>query len=547
MKILLILPFNTYEGKYNNETILKKGGDAELPLGLAYIKSYVKSKLPEIEIEIYDSNIDAIQYITFCDNKANMDILWRRVEKKIEDFDPDIVGISAFSHAVVGQAHKAIALCKDVNKDIITVMGGSYPTLDSECAMEDVNLDIVVLSEGEIVFYNLVKAFIHNIPLSHVKGIVYRDKGKTIVNPMEEKIQNLDELPFPDLEDLPVHLYGELARNSYQKIMDNQKPISIVSSRGCIFQCGFCATKKVWSTIRYRSAENVLEEIRYLKKKYNINFIKINDDLFTHNSERVIDICDYLIKERPIKYWGSTGENVKSLTNQNMVKKMVESGYRLFSLAIESGCNNTLKRIKKPLTLNMVQDAIDNLRQHEEVYIGASFIVGFPFETKEDIQQTYDFASSLEVNWVSLNIFSPFPKTDLYDYCIKEGYINNKKITYKDLQSTSILTTPSFDKDWLRDCNYYNNLKINFIENYALKQHNYKLAIKDFNNVITMVPNHAFGLLFLGYSFDNLGNTEQATHYYNEAKNIFKSNYFWGNYLNLFERDIKEKINFSLC
>lgn len=546
LRILLILPFNIYGGKYNNTQILKKGGEAEIPLGICYIKAYLKSKISNIKVKIYDSNIDAINYIVNFNNNATMNSLWKRVKNEIETFLPDIVGVSVFSYAMASEGHKIVAMCKKLNKNIITVMGGPYPTLSSDIVMEDNNVDIVVLSEGELVFSNLIKSLKNREPLGNINGIVYRDNGNIKVNPLENKINDLDTLPFPDLDDLPVELYGKLARSGWERVIDNIRPVSLVSSRGCVYQCGFCATKKVWGNLRCRSARNVIEEIKCLKNKYNINFVKFNDDLFTYDSARVIDICDSFIKERIIDHWGSCGETVKSLKNKQMVKKMIESGYYVFSLAIESGCSKTLKIIKKPLQLEMVNEAINNLRQYKEAYIGASFIVGFPFETKEDIQETYNFAATLDVNWVSFNMFTPFPKTDLYDYCIEENFLKNDNVKYGTLQNTSVLSTPNFDKEWLSKINYYNNLKVNFIGNYSLKIHNYDLAVREFNTVLHMVPDHAFAILYLGYCQEMLGNDRSAKLNYEKAKEIFKKNSFWSNYLKLFEKEIKEKIYYSL-
>lgn len=134
MKILLMLPFNTYGGKYDNEVVRRKGAESEVPLGLAYIKSYLKNRIPEIDILLYDANIYAIDYIIKHDNEVSMDILWNHVKERIVSFNPDIVGISAFSHAMACEAHKIAAICKNFNPKIITVMGGSYPTLSSEVA-----------------------------------------------------------------------------------------------------------------------------------------------------------------------------------------------------------------------------------------------------------------------------------------------------------------------------------------------------------------------------------------------------------------------------
>ncbi len=546
MKILLILPFNVYGGKYDNTTVLSGGGEAEIPLGLCYIKAFIKQELPSVDIKVFDSNIDALNYIVNRDNKAEMETLRNRLRKVIEDYNPDVVGISAFSHAVADEAHKILAVCKNINKNIFTVMGGSYPTLSYDCAMEDPNLDAIVQSEGEIVFYNLIKAILNQEPVSCIRGIVYRDKKQVIVNPLEEKIANLDILPFPDLDDISVELYGKLPRHSLQRLIPDLKPISIISARGCVFQCGFCATKKVWGTIRYRDPKKVMEEIKYLKSKYDVNFIKINDDLFTLNPERVIEIANLFIKEKPVEHWCSIGTTVYSLLHKEMVKKMVESGYHAFALPIESGCENTLKRINKPLKINIVKGVVEHLRQYKDVFIGGGFIVGFPFETKEEIEQTYQLADSLNLNWATFNMFTPFPKTQLYDDCVKNGYLKNTKIKYNDLQNTNVLTTPNFTKEWLIDNKYYNNLKINFVHNYHLKRQDYKSAINEFKFILKVAPNHAFALFLTGYAHERLGNKEGATLFFQKAKDVFKTDPFWAHYLQALEKELKVCLNINI-
>lgn len=543
MKILLMLPFNTYGGKYDNEVVRRKGAESEVPLGLAYIKSYLKNRIPEIDILLYDANIYAIDYIIKHDNEVSMDILWNHVKERIVSFNPDIVGISAFSHAMACEAHKIAAICKNFNPKIITVMGGSYPTLSSEVAMEDQNIDIIVMSEGEIVFYNLVKAILNNGSLKDVKGIIYRDNDTLITNPYEIKVGNLDDLPYPDLDDLPIELYQTKVIHSAQRIIDPLRPISIISSRGCIFDCGFCATVKVWGTARYRNPKCVIEEIKYLKKKYNINFVKLNDDLIAASPKKVIELCDLMIKEKPIENWMAIGLTVEMLRNKEMVEKMIESRHYFFSFSIESGCKNTLKMIKKPMRLEIVPEVMENLRRFKESYVMSCFIVGFPFETKDDIQETYDLASSLDLNWVSFVHYTPFPKTALYDYCIEAGYLKkDERITYNSLQSTNVISTPNFDRKWVEDTKYYNNLKINFVNNYALRKKDYELAKNEFKHVLKIAPDHAFALLFLGYACDKSGDKKDAKMYYHKAMTIFKQNIFWGDYFKVFEEEINSRI-----
>jgi len=539
MKILLILPFNTYEGKYDYEVVRRKGGESELPLGIAYLKSYLKTRLPEVEVKLYDSNIDAIDQIINSTVDISMDFLWDRVRNRISNYNPDIVGISVFSHSMAGEAHKVAAICKSLNPDLITVMGGSYPTLSTETVLEDKNVDLVVLSEGEIIFHNLVKAIRNNRSFDSIKGIAYLENGRIRTNQPEYKIKDLDELPYPDLDDLPVEHYGTHVIHSAQRLIEPLKPISMLSSRGCVFNCGFCATKKVWGKVRFRSPREVVDEIKYLKNRYDINFIKINDDLFATDPKRVIEICDLMIKEKPIENWASIGFTVEMLRHREMVDKLIESGHHFFTFSIESGCKKTLKMIKKPMRLEIVHKVIENLRRFKESYVISAFIVGFPFETKDDIQETYDFAASTDLNWAALNFFTPFPKTPLYDYCIESGLIQNKsKLTYTTLQNTNMVSNPHFDRKWLEETKYYHNLNMNFVNNYALRTNNFSTAKTEFLHVLKMVPGHAFAELLAGYAFEKLRDAPAADKHYVEAKRLFDNDTFWQNYLNVFREKL---------
>ncbi len=542
MKILLIIPFGVFEGKYNNEVILRQGGEAELPVGIAYLKAYLNTYLPEVEVLLFDTNIDAIDYIYHYDHNASMECLWSRVEKRIRDYNPDIVGISAFAHAVAPEAHKLAAICKSISSDIVVVMGGSYPTLSYDVVLKDMNVDVVVWSEGEVVLCNLVKALLNKEGLAGIKGIIYRESGKIKKNAQQHQIENLDDLPFPDFSDLPVALYDVVSRNALQRTMVNLKTISINTARGCLYNCGFCATKRVWGAIRYRSPQSIMEEIRQLKGKYNFNLVKFNDDLLTGDHKRVIDISNSFIRTRVVDHWSSAGVTVTSLTDSKMVDKMVESGYHYFALPIESGCNSTLKQIGKPHKLESVGKAIENLRKHKEVYMAAVFLVGFPFETKEDIVKTYDFAASLDIDWACFNIFIPFPETRLYDLCVEKGYLKGVKFGYNNF-NTAYLTTPHFTREWLDKTNYYHNLKVNFVNNYNTRKGKYLQAIREFELVINVAPEHAFAWLFLGYAQELHGDWDAAKSSYDNARKIIETEKFWGNYFMDFKKDIEDKIH----
>lgn len=544
-KVLLINPFQVTSEGYNLKVVKGGGQYAEVPLGLAYIAAMIKQKLG-LEVDIFDANIAAIKHI-WETNIVDMSILTGLLEKKLNDFAPDLVGVSCLFHAMYKMAHYTCSIVKKVLPQAIVVMGGIYPTVSYEKALLDKNVDLIVLSEGEIAMVEIIQALNEGDSIDKVDGIVYRDNGGIVVNPKTTYI-NLDELPEPARELLPIKDYTKYSRHFMTRFgdRDDMTIVTMTASRGCPFSCAFCAVRLYWgSRIRYRSPRNVLNEIESLIQKYDATDIVFNDDNFAINNEIASEILDGIIEKKwGIRWVAAGGLSVASL-KPNIIEKMCKSGNVGFNIGIESGCKEILRKVKKPVNLDKVPQVIKLIRDccnNNDYIITCFFMVGFPFETKQQIEQTYEYARGLDFDWVLFSRFQPYPGTLLYELCIEEGYLS-PDMDYENLRlSVANIETPHFDGKYLEESAYLANLEMNFVNSRNLKHGDLDRAIKDFNWVLEMVPDHAIAYYCLGQAYFKKGLREAGLKALRDAQKIVQEDEMWKRYFDYFKLDVANEV-----
>ena len=416
-KILLINPPLT--GKVSSGIFTVK-----TPLGLAYIAAYLEEHKYKPEI------LDCIAYYKevkkLGDGCYRIGLSEEKIISKIKKFNPDIIGISCSFTIYEKDSFELANLIKKINKKIIVVAGGAHTSANPFSVLKNKNIDIVVLKEGEKTFLDIVKNIQNKRELQNIGGTAVRLKNKIKVNKSMEYIQNLDELPFPARHLLPMKKYFEHPQNS---IANMRGPTTeIITSRGCPFNCIFCSIHTVWGKKwRARSAKNVVDELEHLQNKYGTKEFRFFDDNMTWDKKRIIEICDEIIKRKlNIKWDTPNGVSLNTL-DEEVLRKMKQSGYYKIVMCIESGCEETLRFIRKPLTLNSAKKII-SICNKLGIWTWSTFVIGFPDETKEDIQKTIDFAKKSGLNFSSFYVAQPYPGTDMYDVFKKKGLIKGKLV-----------------------------------------------------------------------------------------------------------------------
>ncbi len=403
MKVLFVNPPQT-ASKY------KFMGVIAPPLGIAYMAGVLQEN--NIDVEILDASAE--------------DMDFKDVEKELLKRKPDLVALTALT-PTIGRALETAQVVKETLPDSIVVMGGYHPTFNFIETLEDENVDIVIRGEGEYIMLNLVQALENQSSLHDVKGIVFEDKNskEIVVNPEAPLIQDLDELPFPALNLLPMKKYRLLDMDTHMTTM--------ITTRGCPMQCSFCSSAAMHGKkIRERSVENIVDEIEYLKTNYDIDTIAFMDDTFTLKKRKVMAICDEILKRNIEIMWGCTSR-VDTL-DEKLLKKMKEAGCITIFIGVESADQQQLDNMCKNTTISKIENAFKIARKLKIRTI-ASVALGMPGDTKEIMNKTVKFVHKLKPNYAIYSLATPYPGTRFY----KEAFEKNL-IKIKDWSKYTLIT-----------------------------------------------------------------------------------------------------------
>jgi radical SAM superfamily enzyme YgiQ (UPF0313 family) len=436
-KVMLIVP------KY---TLFKKDvRRCVTPLGLAYLAGYLERynvKILDIANEGYDNVKTEGDFVTYGleDNE---------VKKIIREFQPEVVGVSCIFSTQAENAKNALKLVKSIDNHIITLTGGSHPTYALEDMLDLDYVDFIIMGEGELPTSQLLKTLNEGGDVSQIKGLAGKLRGKKFVNSERQYVKDLDSLPFPATHLLNMELYFKINKpqNPYPK---GKRVAQITTSRGCSARCVFCTTTNFWGNrYRGRSAQNVVDELRETKEKYDIDEIQITDDNFTLNKKRAISILDG-IKNFNLKWCAPQGIAVWTLDNE-LLEKMKESGCYQLTFAVESGNQQILNKIvKKPLRLDKVKPLVKKA-QELGIDVHCFAICGLPGETIENMQETYNFVKDCEFDSASFFTATPLVGSELLAICREKSYLK-KEIKWNE-QSFKIgnISTPDFRADEVQE------------------------------------------------------------------------------------------------
>jgi anaerobic magnesium-protoporphyrin IX monomethyl ester cyclase len=418
MKILLVNPPQTFF----------HGSEApagNLPLGLMYIAATLKKAGYMVEI------LDAFMAGSIFDRTEDTETVgmpFERIKQEIQERKPDIVGIAGPFTCQMENSLRVSRLAKEVSPSILTVVGGPHASIaPEEVLIREKSVDVVVMGEGEYAMVEVAGFFEGKKTLTQVLGIAYRENGTVTVNQRRPFIEDLDQLPYPAYELVDMEHYLSPENISYRSFQD--RAISMVTSRGCPFNCCFCAVHlHMGREFRANSAEYVVKHIEYVVEKFKVKNIFFEDDNLTFDLERFEKICDGIIEDK-IKIGWETPNGVRAdCLNLNLLKKMKQSGCQSVFFGVESGDQQILdKVICKRLDLNRVVE-VSKMSREIGLKTGAFYIIGFPGETKQNMQKTVDFALMLKRKYdVGMHLFMATPSvgTRLYEECKSKGYIQD--------------------------------------------------------------------------------------------------------------------------
>jgi radical SAM superfamily enzyme YgiQ (UPF0313 family) len=394
---------------------LQGAGFGELPLGLSCLASYLNTR--GFDAYVYNADYSGKQisgykslyesYSAYLNILEDLDHpLWQGIIKKIIDFNPQAVGINLKTGSYKSATNIA-RLVKRSLPGVHLICGGTHATLLPKEVIAEGSFDFVIKGEGEETFLELLNTLKENKEPQEIKNITFRQGEKIIDNPLRPFIKDLDILPPPERD--------KLLNN---QLYSSQAKAILMTSRGCPYECIFCASEKIWQRkVRFRSPGNVIEEIFLLKDKYKANFIKIRDDAFTLNRQRAIEICK-AIEGRDI-YWQC--DTRADILDEELVKFMKRAGCIAVSVGLESGSDRILTKIKKGESAQDIQRGVSLLNRFG-INVGLFVMIGFPTETEEEIWQTLEFAKKLKANHIIAGVVTPYPGTPIFEEAKELGF-----------------------------------------------------------------------------------------------------------------------------
>ena len=426
-RIQLIFPPMVFPRFQSRQTAL-------FPLGLGYVAAALERQGYDVSLvdcpsEGYD------QIVSIGKDRAVYGISSAQIRKLIEEYRPDAVGISCLFSTLERRMLAVARMVKEIDPNIVVVTGGPHISGYYRRVIQDPAVDYCVIGEGERTVVDLFRALNAGQPPLDADGLCYRRDGQVVVQPRTQYIQDLDEVPFPARHLVDQEVYFRINKTQGLRLdgEQRQRVMQLTTSRGCPFQCWYCAKNVTWGkSFRTRSPKNVLDELEHCVERYGATRFAFQDDNLTADMDRAAAIFDGIVERRlPITWEAHNGLGVNFLSPE-LLEKMKASGCVSFTIAVESANAATLRRVQKPNYIRLAPPIVRKA-QELDMEVRGFFMIGFPHETLPEVQKTIAYARSLNLAVAAFAIVTPLPGTRLFAECVEQGLIDEATVDFEDL------------------------------------------------------------------------------------------------------------------
>ena len=335
--------------------------------------------------------------------------------KIILDNKPDLIGFSATTSGFL-DGYELAGMIKSQRPQTQIVFGGGHISALRKYLLEKFeHIDFLIPGEGEITLCELASG---KSPES-IDGLIWRNNGNVTENKERTPIQDMDMLPFPAYEKLSGFPKGyHLPLFSY--ILS--PGATMITSRGCPYQCSYCDRSVFKRSYRYNSAEYIYEHMAYLRKQFGVKHINIYDDLFTMHRKRIVQLCS-MLTDKPLGMQFNCAVRVGH-TDDELLDMLKKAGCLQVSVGIETAEPELMETHKPGVQLDEVRDTVHRIK-NKGLRIKGLFMMGLPGDTESSIQKTSDFAMSLDLDDMNMSKFTPFPGAPIWQTIEKEGSFDN--------------------------------------------------------------------------------------------------------------------------
>lgn len=336
-----------------------------------------------------------------------------QLKEKILKIKPKVIGLTCPTPLI----KNVITIMEMIKKEhpVPIIIGGPHAIVEPKSLTRVPHVDYIIKGEAETLFPELVKCIIQNKDKKHIPNLLYRENGEIVETKTEKDlIPDLNVLPFPARELLNNKLY-------FNVFTKGNTCTSIITSRGCPYTCVFC--NPMYKTVRKRSVESVIKEIKEVKEKLNIHYFEFFDETFNLNKKWVVEFCDKIAEEKLDFHWRVRCR--PDFIDDEVAAAFKKGHCETVSMGMESGNEETLKFFNKQYKVAQIESAVKSLQKYG-IKIHGYFILGSPTETKEQMLNTIKFAIKTGIDYASFTILAPIPGTDLYPLAVKEGWYEDQ-------------------------------------------------------------------------------------------------------------------------
>lgn len=354
------------------------------------------------------------------------------LKKTLQSFRPHLVAASATSFVYPG-AQEIFQLTKEISAKTLTLLGGPHAAIATDLVIKDKNLDMLAIGEGEELTVEVLERLSQKRSFRAIKGLVYKNKkGKVLVNPLRPLNRDLDSLPFPELDLLPLEEYR----------VRGTLTLPIMTSRGCPYGCIYCVSYKTMGKLfRARSCQNVVDEIEMLVKKHRVNHFTFLDDNFTLDPRRAIKICQEIVR-RNLKINWQCDQGIRAdKADYQVYQAMKESGCDLIAVGVENPDTNVLRLMNKGETIGQIKKSI-RAAQKAGLVVKAFFIIGCPGDNLRLVKKSIQFFKKMDIDLPRYSMMTAYPGSALWQWVIENArfvtdpydYITRNPDTAKEVQ-----------------------------------------------------------------------------------------------------------------
>jgi len=336
-------------------------------------------------------------------------------------------------------AGQIIRSINQFDPSIKTLLAGLHPSALPEMTMQTEVVDFVCQGEGFYTLPQLIDAVKQNNTDFNIPGLWFRDNGKTISNHPAALMENLDKLPQPAWDMLPMEKYRAHNWHCFDNIANRQPYAILYTSLGCPFRCTFCCINALFgkNTIRYRGIDAVIAELDFLVNTYGVKNIKIIDEMFAMNEKRVIELCDRIIERKyDLNIWAYARVNT---VTEKMFEKMKTAGINWLAYGFESGSKRVIADITKGYRPEMVEKVV-KMTYNFDIHICGNYIFGLPEDDLESMKETLQMMLDINAEWANIYSAMAYPGSKLYELAVENNWPLPK--TWQDYSQYGYETLP---------------------------------------------------------------------------------------------------------